>query len=298
MASAESSAISTARIAVVGHAEWAEFVEVEHVPAAGEIVEAREAAQLAAGGGAVAAVQIAKLNGSCSFLTALGDDETGDRVGPFLEQQGVDVYATRRPSKQRRAFVFVDSEGERTITTIGERLAVSTADDLPWGDFGEVDSVYFTAGGPDALRAASKARTLVATVRAGHALAEAGVGVDVLVASADDRGERYERGDFEPLPKWAVRTEGARGGTLESADGTVTKWRSLPVPGPRGDNYGAGDSFAAGLTCGLGMGYGIADSISLGAFCGASAVHGSGPYGSQATAADLPRWRGLYGVAG
>lgn len=298
MASTGPSPNPTARIAVVGHAEWAEFVQVERVPTAGQIVEAQEIGQMAAGGGAVAAVQIAKLNGSCSFLTALGDDEMGNRITPMLERKGVEVHAARRRSKQRRAFVCVDSAGERTITTIGERLAVSTADDLPWPEFGQVDSVYFTAGGPDALQAAREARAVVATVRAGAALARAGVQVDVLVSSVNDRGERYERGDFEPVPRWAVRTEGAHGGSLEAADGAVTSWRSLPVPGPAGDNYGAGDSFAAGLTSGLGMGYGIADAISLGAFCGACAVHGAGPYGSQATAADLPRWRELYEISG
>ena len=237
---------SAARVAVVGHAEWAEFVELERVPTPGEIVEAREIEQLAAGGGAVAAVQIARLNGSCSFLTALGNDGVGDLISPELEGRGVEVHAARRESRQRRAFVCVDSAGERTITTIGERLAVSTSDDLPWADFADVDSVYFTAGGPDALRAAREARAVVATVRAGAALAEAGVEVDVLVASANDRGEQYERGDFEPVPRWAVRTEGALGGSLEAADGTVTEWRSLPVDGPVGDNYGAGDSFAGG----------------------------------------------------
>jgi ribokinase len=285
------------KVAVVGHAEWAEFVEAERVPAAGEIVEADEITQLAAGGGAVAAVQIAKLNGNCSFFTALGDDDVGDRIAPLLEKEGVVVHAARRPVKQRRAFVCVDSSGERTITTIGERLAADPSDDLPWADFDGVDSVYFTAGTPDALRAARGARFVVATVRAGAALADAGVEVDVLVASANDRGEQYERGDFAPVPRWVVRTEGALGGSLESAGGEVTRWRSLPVSGPAGDNYGAGDSFAAGLTCGLGMGYGIEDAISLGAFCGASAVHASGPYGSQASAADLAHWRELYDIS-
>ena len=44
------------RAAVVGHVELIEFVPVEHVPSAGEIVSAEETWVEAAGGGSVAAV--------------------------------------------------------------------------------------------------------------------------------------------------------------------------------------------------------------------------------------------------
>lgn len=287
-----------ARLAVVGHTEWAEFVQVDRVPQPGQIVHAESVGHQAAGGGAVAAVQIARLAGDCLFLTALGNDEVSDRIGPDLEERGVEVHAARRDSPQRRAFVYLDSAGERTITTIGDRLGARGQDDLPWQRFGGIDSVYFTAGDSGALRAARAARVLVATVRAGEALAESGVRVDVLVASANDRLEQYSRGDVDPVPAWVVRTDGPLGGSLEAADGSTTRWRSLPVEGPAGSTYGAGDSFAAGLTCGLGMGYAIGDAISLGAFCGASAVHGRDAYGSQASARDLPRWRELYEIAG
>ena len=52
------------RLAVVGHVEWVEFARVEHVPEPGDIVHALETWEEAAGGGAVAAVQLANLNGS------------------------------------------------------------------------------------------------------------------------------------------------------------------------------------------------------------------------------------------
>ena len=289
---------SKAEVAVVGHAEWAEFVRVERVPDPGQIVHAESLGQLAAGGGAVAAVQVARLTGGCLFVTALGNDELSDRIGPALTSSSVDVVAARRDSPQRRAFVYLDSTGERTITTIGERHGPRGEDELPRQRFADLDSIYFTAGDAGALRAARAARVLVATVRAREALVDSGVQVDVLVASANDRGERYSRGDIDPVPAWVVRTDGPLGGSLEAADGTTTDWRSLPVEGPTGDSYGAGDSFAAGLTCGLGMGHAIEDAISLGAFCGASAVQGAGPFGSQASAVDLPVWRELYAISG
>ena len=64
------------RLAVVGHVEWVEFVPVDRVPLAGEIVHSDRPWAEPAGGGAVAAVQLAKLAGSASFFTALGDDES------------------------------------------------------------------------------------------------------------------------------------------------------------------------------------------------------------------------------
>src|SRR3954452_9282243 len=107
------------RVAVVGHAEWGEFARVERVPASGEIVQAEDSWEEPAGGGAVAAVQLARLAGECVFLTALGDDELGHRAKRELEALGVRVEAAWRPEPQRRGFVHVDSGRERTITVMG-----------------------------------------------------------------------------------------------------------------------------------------------------------------------------------
>ena len=50
-------------MAVVGHVEWVQFARVEHVPLAGEVVHASDPFEEPAGGGAVAAVQLARLAG-------------------------------------------------------------------------------------------------------------------------------------------------------------------------------------------------------------------------------------------
>ncbi len=54
---------SAPRVGVVGHIEWIQFAVTERVPEPGEIIPARATFELAAGGGAVAAVQLAKLAG-------------------------------------------------------------------------------------------------------------------------------------------------------------------------------------------------------------------------------------------
>ncbi len=269
------------RVAVVGHVEWIELAVVERVPVAGEIVHALESQEEPAGGGAVAAVQLAKLAGECLLLTALGDDELGHRAKRDLERRGVRVQAAWRAEPQRRAFVQVDASAERTITVIGDRMGPRGEDDLPWRQLEGADAVYFTAGDAAAVRRAREAPTLVATVRAIDALAAAGVELDMLVASANDAGERYVSGAIQPPPRLIAKTDGAAGGSLSEADGTTTHWEAASLPGPPLDTYGAGDCFAAGLTYGLADGRSPAQALALGARCGAACVAGRGAYGGQ-----------------
>lgn len=269
------------RVAVVGHVEWVELLDVAHVPRPGEIVEAHGSCELPAGSGAVAAVQIARLAGECLFLTALGDDERGHRAAEALGGMGVRVEAAWRPAAQRHGLVQLDSGGERTLTLAGERLAPRGTDPLPWAELADVDAVYFTAGDAAAVRAARAAGKLVATVRALPPLREAGSEVDVLLASADDDAERYCPGDLGPEPRLLARTRGGSGGSLTYADGRGGAWEAAPPPGKVVDSYGAGDSFAGGLTYGLASGRDDAGALELAARCGAACVSGRGPYEGQ-----------------
>jgi ribokinase len=273
------------RAAVVGHVEWIEFGRVHHVPAPGEIVHVSDSWQEPGGGGAVAAVQLAKLAGEATLFTALGDDELGHRAKLELEQLGLRVHSAFRPEPQRRGYVHVDATGERTITVIGERLGPRAEDLLPWEELDETDAVYFTSGDAGAVRQARRAGALVASARGLETLSEAGVELDALVASAKDPGERYAAGDLEPPPRLVVRTAGASGGEYEGRDGERGRWDATPLPGPVSDQYGCGDSFAAGLTYGLGAGMSIDEALELGARCGAACATGRGPYAGQLRAA-------------
>jgi ribokinase len=277
------------KVAVVGHVEFVEFLEVAHVPAAGEIVHARRSFTEPAGGGAVAAVQLARLAGGATLFTAFGDDEVGRRSAAGLERLGVRVRAAWRREPQRRAVTFVDDGGERTITVIGDRLAPAGADALPWEELGDCDAVYVTAGDPEALRAARRARLLVATPRVGPALARSGVELDALVHSAGDPGESYARGDLDPEPRLVVATRGVDGGSYTAVAGRGGTWQAAPLPGPVVDTYGAGDSFAAGLTLGLGAGLEVEAALALAARCGAACVTGAGPYGARLDPAAILR---------
>ncbi|MBA2332592.1 MAG: hypothetical protein H0V94_07390 [Actinobacteria bacterium] len=107
------------RMAVVGHVEWVEFARVEAVPRPGGIVHADETWAQAGGGGAVAALQLARLGAETTLFTVLGDDELGRRARAELAAAGIEVQASSRPEPQRRAFCHVDEQGERTITVLG-----------------------------------------------------------------------------------------------------------------------------------------------------------------------------------
>ncbi len=271
------------RTAVIGHVEWVEFVHVQRVPHPGEIVHAEDSWAVPAGGGGVAAVQLAKLAGNATLFTALGDDRLGKASRKGLERLGVRVEAVFRPFPQRRGFTYIDAGGERTITTIGERLNPSGDDPLPWDDLAETGAVYFTAGDPTALHAARRARVVVATSRILGDLARAAVRLDAVVGSAVDPAEAYRRGDLDPPPRLVVRTEGKEGGTFETDEGRSGRYPATPLPGPIVDTYGSGDSFAAGLTFALGAGYGVEEALDLAARCGAACLTGRGPYEGQLT---------------
>ena len=88
-------------------------------------------------------------------------------------------------------------------------------------------------------------------------------------------------------PKLVVRTNGARGGRFETADGERGSYEPVAPPGPVVDTYGAGDCFAAGLTFALASGLEAAEAVALAARCGAWNVAGRGPFGNLLTAADL-----------
>jgi ribokinase len=266
-------------VCVVGHVEWIEFLRVPHLPMAGEIVHAIDSWAEPGGGGSVAAGQLARLAGTADFFTALGDDELGRRAFEQLSDLGLRLHVAWRDEPQRRAVTFVEESGERTITVLGQRLVPHGADPLPWTELAAADGVYFTGGDVEALRAARAARVLTATPRTMETLRTAGVELDALIGSGRDPGEAYEPGELDPPPKLRATTLGPGGGVLEPGG----PFAAAPLPGPLVDAYGAGDSFAAGLTYGLAAGMSVPDAVALAARCGAATMTGRGAFAGQLT---------------
>jgi ribokinase len=287
------------RAAMLGHVEWVQFARVDHLPAPGEILHAREWWEEPAGGGSVAAVQLQRLTGDRAFFTALGKDAVGKRAHLELEGLGPRVEAARRSAPTRRALTFIDLHGERAIATLGERLHPAAEDPLPWGELEGVDAVNVCAADAGALRLARRARVVVATSRIRDLLASAGVRVDAVVGSGTDPAERLDPTGLPERPGLVVRTEGTRGGAFETADGRTGRYQAAAPPGPLVDTYGSGDCFAAGLAYALARDLAVPDALAFAAHCGAWCFAGRGPYGRMLTAAEVPAQgsppRGLLG---
>ncbi len=265
------------QLAVVGHVEWVDFLAVDVLPAAGLIGHASRFLEEAAGGGAVVAVQLARLLGKpVPFFTALGRDAIGERAAVRLRELGLELHVAWREAPTRRGVSFVDDHGDRSITVIGDRLSPTAADPLPWESLADCDGVFVTAADRDALRHGRAARVLAATPRLGLTLIqEAGVALDALIGSGLDPGEAVPPGALQPPPALRIATEGAGGGRVEPGGRFAAPVLSAPVI----DSYGCGDSFAAGVTAGLAAGWSLEQAISLGCHCGAACTSRFGPYG-------------------
>jgi len=254
------------RCAVVGHVEWVELARVPRMPSAGEIVHAERVWAEPAGGGAVVARQLALLAGRCELFTALGDDAIGRESAARLAELGIDVHV-KWGGATRRAWTHVDGAGERTITVLGDKLL--PVGPLPLDGY---DLAFFVAGERSALESARRARFVAGTVRELPTLRHSNVELDLLVASANDPGERY---DGSLSVRHVAVTNGEHGGTLDGEPYAA-------APGDRiVDTYGAGDSFAAALAFGLARGDDPRSAADLAARAGAAVIGGAGPYEAQ-----------------
>jgi ribokinase len=260
------------RVAVVGHVEWVDFIEVARLPQPGEVVHAGGVFTRPGGGGGVVAAVLAELGAEVDFFCALGDDDHGRRAFEQLTRRGVDVHvAWRAGQPTRRAVTMLEQTGERTIVTAGERLEPRGSDELEWGRLRSADGVYFTAGDTAALRWAQAAHVLVASPRGRSALEhDAGRPIDALVFSARDRDEVRWAVRLAGRARLLVETRGAQGGRWSGE--SEGSWKATEPPGPPRDSYGCGDSFAAGFTYGLAGGASVADAAALGARCGARSL--------------------------
>lgn len=267
------------RLAVVGHVEVVTFLRVAQVPAPGAICTASEGLDLPAGGGAVVAVQMAKLTGQpVAFFTALGRDRVGEQAAQDLEALGLELHVAWRDAPTRRGVSWVDDLGERTITVLGERLGPTANDPLPWQELEACDGVFVTATDAEGLRFARRSPMLAATPRVRWpVLLESTVILDALVGSALDPAEALPPGLAVVPTRLRVATEAEAGSTANPGGA----FAAPHLQGPVVDAYGAGDSFAAGLSLALAAGWSLAEAISLGSHCGAACLQGFGPYARQ-----------------
>jgi ribokinase len=267
------------RLGVIGHVEHITIGRVASLPCAGDIAHLQDIRVLAGGGGGIAFFQLARSPAELHLFTALGNDDGARFVEQSVATTRATIHAVRRAEPHTRDVVMIGPDGERTILVIGEPLHPRADDPLPWQLLDELDAVYFTAQDPALLERARRARVLVVAARRRACIVAAGVKVDAIVGSRVDPRERAALADYAVPPVALVMTDGARGGTVETAGG-VARFASLRVEAT-GGAYGAGDSFAGALTYYLATGLDAAAAAALAAPHGAAVVASFEPLAAQ-----------------
>jgi len=265
------------KLAVIGHIEWVTFLKVDHLPLAGQISHAKGCFEEAAGGAAVAAVQMARLiNGPVDLITSLGKDTYGEKCYERLTKLGINLKVAWREKPTRKAISLIRKDGERAITVIGERLQPIASDDLPWSEMKSYDGIFVTATDKEGLKHARKANFLAATPRTGkNTLEISKVKINALIGSGIDPGEKINFEDLLPKPDIYIATEGKLGGKIYPQE---YKYKSIKPSSKEIDSYGCGDCFAGAVTTALSAKLNLDQAIKIGAYCGAECSTHYGPY--------------------
>ena len=265
------------KLAVIGHIEWVTFLKVDQLPLAGQISHAKDYFEEAAGGAAVAAVQMARLtNGPVDLITSLGKDIYGEKCYERLTNLGLNLKVAWREESTRKGISLISKDGERAITVIGKRLQPLSSDDLPWSDMKNYDGIFVTATDKKGIRLARAARFLAATPRTGQKVLNlSNVKINALIGSGLDPGEKINYEELSPKPDIYIATEGKLGGTIYPKK---SKYKSIKPSSKEVDSYGCGDCFAGAVTTALSAKLNLDQAINIGSYCGAECSTHYGPY--------------------
>jgi len=264
------------KLAVIGHVEWVTFLKVDQLPLAGQISHAKDCFEEAAGGAAVAAVQIAKLiNGPVDLITSLGKDNYGEKCYERLTKLGLNLKVAWREKPTRKGISLISKDGERAITVIGERLSPTHIDKLEWNILKKMDGIFITASDSEIFKMARSASILCTTPRVGlNTINQSNVLLDGLIGSNLDPGEVFSFSDLSLKPKYTIKTEGDKGGIIFPGG----RYKALKNKKLKVDSYGCGDSFAAGILYGMASKWDIDKSLNLAKIIGRDASEFFGPY--------------------
>ena len=266
------------KFAVIGHIEWINFIEVDQLPKPGLISHSKKSIEYPAGGGSVIAKRLRELtNSDVHFFTALGNDFYGKQCLNILENMGIKLHVAWCDKPTRKGFSLIDSEGERSITIIGDRLAPTHKDNLDWSILNEMDGVFITAADMQIFKKSRIAKTLCTTPRAGlNIINESKIFLDGLIGSNLDPGEAFSLTELSLKPKFVIKTEGENGGILFPGG----RYKAFENIKDKVDSYGCGDSFAAGILYGLASKWSIEESLNLAKILGRNCSEHFGPYGN------------------
>ncbi len=193
----------------------------------------------------------------------------------ITENKVLRLHVAWRDKPTRKGFSLIDSNGERSITVIGERLAPTYKDKLDWNLFEKMDGIFITASDSEIFKKARIADSLCTTPRVGiNIINKSNVFLDGLIGSNLDPGEVFSLSDISIKPKLIIKTEGENGGILYPGG----RYEALINAKQKIDSYGCGDAFAAGILYGLSSKWNIDKILSLAKLLGRDASECFGPY--------------------
>ena len=264
------------KFAVIGHIEWINFIKVDQLPKPGLISHSKESLEYPAGGGSVIAKRLLELtNGEVHFFTALGNDFYGNKCLNILQNMGIKLHVAWRDKPTRKGFSVIDSEGERSITIIGDRLAPTHKDNLDWNILNDMDGIFITAADEEIFKKSRIAKTLCTTPRVGiNIINESRIFLDGLIGSNLDPGEVFSLDELILKPKFVIKTESENGGIIFPGG----RYKAIENKRMKVDSYGCGDSFAAGILYGLSSNWDIEESLNLAKIMGRNCSEHFGPY--------------------
>ena len=188
---------------------------------------------------------------------------------------GIKLHVAWRDKPTRKGFSVIDSEGERSITIIGDRLAPTHKDNLDWNILNDMDGIFITAADKEIFKKSRIAKTLCTTPRVGlNIINESRIFLDGLIGSNLDPGEVFSLDELILKPKFVIKTEGENGGIIFPGG----RYKAIKNKVMKIDSYGCGDSFAAGILYGLSSNWDIEESLNLAKIMGRDCSEHFGPY--------------------
>jgi len=262
--------------AVIGHVEWMNFLKVDQLPKPGVISHSKKSLEYPAGGASIIAKTLSELTlNQIHFFTALGNDDYGDKCFKILSNMGINLHVAWRDKPTRKGFSLIDSQSERAITVIGERLAPNCNDKLEWSLLKNMDGIFITASDSEIFKMARTASILCTTPRVGlSTINKSNVLLDGLIGSNLDPGEIFSLSELAVEPKYIIKTEGENGGIIFPGG----RYKALKNKKPKVDSYGCGDSFAAAILYGMSSKWNIEKSLNFAKIIGRNTSEFFGPY--------------------